>query len=228
MHWKKEIPFSFTHPYRTEFLKKFPALVLLQLRCAIHLSVTLRLRPVGLMGSSPFFHSMGFGKDGRGVILRTNEQQTLLTLADGAVKKISSDIVITEDFRMLKAEILAFIDGLTTQEVHGLYLGIANGELSETEIAEAINADGPTDRNDRLPQERAERAVWLISRFQTDGFTDLFAFVDDDGAPAIWKKRWTFSNGDGWSYFVFNNTGSALTTGANVRLLSTMYGVWLT
>ncbi len=107
-------------------------------------------------------------------------------------------------------------------------LGICNGELSVAEIAEALTVDGPGDRNDRVNQEQAERAVWIIGTPDATGGGTQFNLKGQNGSTIIeWKKRWTFSDPEGWDFFIFN-LGTALTTGGNANLLATNYGVWVT
>ncbi len=172
---------------------------------------------------------MGFGKNNTGVIIRETDALALTTIG-ALTAKIFTGLGITEDFRSMKIEVVAHVDGLTAGEGNGLCLGIANGELSATEVTECLNADGPLDRNDRLAQERAERFCKI---FATVGLQTATAaamvFIGKGGSYVLEvKPNWTFSNPEGWSFFVFNNDPAALTTGATVSLAATHYGVWLT
>jgi len=170
---------------------------------------------------------MGFGKNGTGAILRTKETVGLATLAADAAIKLTSGITPKEDFRMLKAEIIAHVEGITTLEGTGLMIGIANGDLSVTEIAEAILADGPNDRNDRVKQEKAERFVKTFGLLDKQLSQTGGNFVGKGGDRVLEvKPRWTFSDPEGWDLFIFNN-GNTLTTGATVELIATYYGLWL-
>lgn len=166
---------------------------------------------------------MGFGKNSTGAILRSKETVALVTLAADTAIKLTSNISIAEDFRMLRAEVWAHVDGLTAGEGDGLTIGIANGDLSVTEIAEALLVDGPVNRNDRVKQERAERFVKVFGSL--NDLQHLFR-GENGGHMLIVKPRWTFANPEGWDLFIFNN-GLALTTGATVRLIATYYGLWL-
>ncbi len=176
---------------------------------------------------------MGFGKQNTGVIIREDSSQALGALANNTAILVASGNVIggnlQEDFRLLKSEILAHVDILTAGEGEGLIFGIANGELSVAEIAEAIQANGPLDRNDRLPQERAERNVKLLGTYDMRDITAVSGKIKgDNGGPLIVSKhRWTYSNPEAWNFFVFND-GIVLTTGAQIRLVATHYGVWVT
>ncbi len=170
---------------------------------------------------------MGFGKQGTGAILRSNENIALATLADNTAIKFSSNITLSEDFRVLRADILCHITTVTQGEGTGLVLGACNDELTVAEIAETLVADGPSDRNDRVVQERTERKVDLLSSgIENEGSV---IFLGDDGGTVIhWKPRWTFSDPEGWAYFIWNHSGSTLNTGMQARLMQTVYGVWVT
>ncbi len=172
----------------------------------------------------------GFGKDGKGTIIRSIESISLSTLANNTAIKLSSSISgsTTEDFRLLKLVAQAIARDLTSSEGQGLCIGLADNELSVTEIAECLTADGPLGRNDNVPNERAMRPVWLIGQIDKR-FNDLDArFVGEDNSPFMqWKKRWSFSDPAAWTLFVFNY-GVALTTGATVNLIQTAFGVWIT
>ncbi len=172
---------------------------------------------------------MGFGKNGTGVIIREQTSKALSTLAANTTILVdTNDLAIGEDFRMLKSEIAAHIEGLTAGEGSGLIFGICNGELSVAEIAEALTNDGPSDRNDRGPQESAERFVKVLSQLDLGQADTKGAFRNDTNGPIIVAKpQWTFSNPEGWNFFVHNDGPSALTTGATMRLLMTHFGVWV-
>ncbi len=170
---------------------------------------------------------MGFGKSGKGTIIREHVDETLGTLgADTAL--LLSDLILTEDFRLMKSELFAIISGLSVGEGAGLLIGIANGELTVAEIKAAIEADGPLDRNDRAREELAMRFVKLFAQFVPNSQGTSGHFEGEGGSPMIVvKPRWTFSNPEGWNYFVYN-AGPALTTGSSLTIVSSNFGVWLT
>lgn len=170
---------------------------------------------------------MGFGKDNKGVIIRETDSVALTTIAEGSVKLLAG-LTLGEDFRMIKTVVTAVVTGLTAGEGVGLQLGIANGELSEAEVAEAINADGPVNRDDRLSTERAERFATIVAMTrEADVNGTELTMLGPEGGPIVEKTiRWTFSNPNGWQWFV-HNIGIVLTTGSTIRLQATHYGVWL-
>ncbi len=167
---------------------------------------------------------MGFGKNNTGVIIRSKETIALATLAVDTAIKFTSGVSITEDFRMLKSQVWAHIDGLTSGEGDGLLIGICNGDLTVTQIKDALLADGPQDRNDKTRTDKANSLVRIFGSL--NDLQHIFR-GENGGHMLIDKPRWTFSNPEGWDYFVFNN-GLQLTTGATAKLISTIYGLWLT
>ncbi len=170
---------------------------------------------------------MGFGKDGKGALIRESTSLDLGTL--GAVTAIKADaaLVIGDDFRLLKSEIMATLERDLGGTDEAVLIGIADNELSVAEIAECLVANGPIDRNDNLANERAMRPVWIIGQFRGVGAVETIHM----GLPIIHKgKPWTFSNPEGWTFFAFNPTGAALadTNTPEVKLFATHYGVWVT
>ncbi len=173
---------------------------------------------------------MGFGKTGKGVIITHADIVTLGTLASNELVKQASPITIGEDFRLIKVEIAGQIVGLTDGDLP-LHLYLFNDELSVTEIEECITNAGPTDRNDRLQAERAERAVFLLGTFSSQADTQTEAqLYGADGQQGVVNKtiRWTFSDPEGWGIGVFNQSGAGLQTGAVFRFVSKFFGVWVT
>ncbi len=166
----------------------------------------------------------GFGKDGKGVIIKEDISQVLGTLAGGAAIIVAtSKATFQSAFRMLKSEITAQITGMTGGESDGtLMLGIANGGLSVAEIEAAIELNGPLSRSDRVNNELAMRPVWYIGRFSGPGFSATRQHLD-----GVYKRAWTFGETDGWNLFVHNVGATALTTGSTARIKATHFGVWV-
>ncbi len=173
---------------------------------------------------------MGFGKDGKGQIIQQQLSIALLGLAGGNVVS-GTPLVMTQDFRVLKTEVYASIEGLTAGEGAALLLGIARGSLTDNEIEEGLSAAGPVGPNDTPANERSGRPVWIMGasdiRGQQAGNATKVQFSGEHGLQLVAKPRWTFMRPDGWRYWVFNYDNSALTTGATVRMHVKSYGVWV-
>jgi len=164
-----------------------------------------------------------------GVIIRENSGDSLGALSAATAVRVGQiDGSLQEDFRILKSEIAARLVALTAGEGAGLLFGICNAELTAAEIAECLTTSGPLDKNDRLLKERAGRWVKVLSQYDpTNTLAVAGLFKNKTGGPIIESKdRWTYSDPEGWAYFVFND-GATLTTGASVLSVATHYGVWV-
>ncbi len=169
---------------------------------------------------------MGFGKQGTGAMIREDSSVALGTLNAKTGILIGSP-TISEDFRILKSRIMAHVDGITTDE-GPLSLYLVNGELSLAECEEAIETEGPLDRNDRKNQETAERYVQPVGWFINLPGGVAAVLVAEGGSPVVeHKPRWSFSNPEGWDYMVYNESAGNLQTGASAFLKATHYGVWI-
>ncbi len=166
---------------------------------------------------------MGFGKDGKGAILRENFSITVADLADQAVIKASSQISLDEDFRLIKVEYLVSYEGHTSTDLP-IYVGVADNALSVTEIAECLNTQGPVDRNDFAASETAMRPCWSFLQLDANAAGDL----PDSGASDERVFRWTFSNPEGWVWYAHNRAGVQLQTGTVIRGHAKYFGVWVT
>lgn len=165
---------------------------------------------------------MGFGKDGKGAILREEGVITLGTLAANASIKSASQLAIQDDFRILKTEVFVAAEGFATDE-YMVMVGIADNELDVTEIAETMDLSGPLDRNDHDGSEKVMRPVWDIVQVGQDPGHE----IPNNGLPIKFNLKWTFRNPEGWTFFAFNNSGSQLTTGGVIRYRAKHYGVWV-
>ncbi len=174
---------------------------------------------------------MGFGRDGKGVIIREQIPEFAVgALTHHAVKFLGTKPAIAEDFRMLKSEIVAKWQGGTAGDAKGLILGVADGALSQTEVEAAIEADGPLSPGAAAMDtaEVAMRPVWFIGvADDTQGKTDLTFRNDQGGGLLEFKPRWTFRATSSWVFFVYNSSGLLMTTGSDVDITAKHFGVWV-
>ncbi len=171
---------------------------------------------------------MGFGKDHKGVIIREERSQSLLTLADTTALLIGTKLAIADDFRMLKSEVQCSFVGGTAGDTEGLLIGIADGDLTASEISSAITINAPLDANDIVGSNIAERFNVLFGGLVLGPNLTEGTFRGEGNSQMMHvKPRWTFGTTKSWNWFIFNNTGSPLTTGASVRILAKSFGVWI-
>lgn len=165
---------------------------------------------------------MGFGKDGKGVIMHSQAGgDSIASLASGTAVKLTTTgpSTLTEDFRLIKVELSAAVQNLTDND-GPVMIGLADNELTIAEIAECLQAD-VTDRNDRLEDEKATRPVWILSTYIHG------SEIANNGLPIEKTIRWTFSNTEGFCLFAYNASNSTNTTGDVVHHAK-YFGVWVT
>ncbi len=170
---------------------------------------------------------MGFGKDGKGIIIREQRSQALGALASGAGILLGTATAILERFRVLRSETFATISSLTSGEGTGLLIGIADGDFTIQEIEGAIEANGPLGPNDKDTADKADRLVLLLGAVDRETGTEAIFENEMGGHILVAKPRWTFARTKGWNYFVYN-LGDTITTGATVRICTKQFGVWVT
>ncbi len=164
----------------------------------------------------------------KGVIINEIQSVALGTLANETVLKLSSITLKTANFRMMKTLAEAFVVGLTAGEGTGLLLGLANDKLTVAEIAEALKEDGPVDRGETPERDIVARAVFILSMLPEGEVNTASIFHNKNGGPQLEHKMpWTWIAVEGWTWFVFNNSNSAFTTGATVKLHAKHFGMWV-
>ncbi len=170
---------------------------------------------------------MGFGKDGKGVIIRESRTQAITTLGNLAALLIGTKLVTLERFRMLKTEIWATITGMTSGEMTGMTIGLADGDYSVSEIQAAMVNEGPLGPNDKANEDISDRVTWLAGAIDRETGTEAIFENEQGGHMLTLKPRWTFARTKSWNWFLFN-TGAAPTTGATVSIVVKSFGVWVT
>ncbi len=153
--------------------------------------------------------------------IRFNAQTALSTLADATVLQTVLTS-LAQDFYAVSADVTVTFRGATATE-GPIQFGFNNGDLSVTEVAEALDA-AVTSESDIIAKERVRRPVRRIGQV-----SDMHAGGGEgfnDGKPKRVKLRFSLANAiqiEGW---VRNQSGSALTTGAIVEWQGTIYGHW--
>ncbi len=163
---------------------------------------------------------MGFGKDGKGIIIHQRAVITHGTPGNGTFVK-GSALPIEEDFRIIKVEFSFFTTGVTAGE-GPLLIALAADNLSIAQIAENL-LSGPNNRNDYEALEEVSRPVWVFGTV----LPQTASLIPDSGLWGEKTIRWTFSNPEGWVWGLFNDSGAALTTGGLTIVRSKIFGVWV-
>ncbi len=175
--------------------------------------------------------TMGFGKDGKGQLLREVDSFDVGSIpAQGMQKNTSLTATIERGFRILKSKGTATITAVDTG-AGAIIMYLASNAMTEAEALQAIRggASAGTDKafplsTNQVPEkEYAERRMWKLGVFNSES-TDIQSFFDWDV-----DIRWTFQEGTGWAYFLYN-TENVAKVGANwgsVDLVAEQYGVWV-
>ncbi len=174
---------------------------------------------------------MGFGKDGKGAIVKEQTSFALAGLAGQGIVIDNSEVLLDNDFRILKSEMTATLRGMTNDEGVGLVLYMTEGDLTAAEIEANIEQNGPQRLGDQILEEVASRWVRRIGTVLDGVSTERMFRNKYGGALLEATPRWTFrrarsSTAGGWNWAVYND-GVTITTGATVNVTGTHYGVWV-
>ncbi len=166
--------------------------------------------------------AMGFGKDGKGVILYDNFNFTLTGLTTRDVNETASR-VLREDFRLIKSDYWVTMDST----IHGdvVMFGIANGDLSAAEIEEAIESVA-VDSNDVPAIEEGMRAVFPYDVCSANNDNAAGDGATSDVRSGSKTIRWTFKDPAGWNFWFYNMSPGTFGTGG-MNLFLKHYGVWV-
>ncbi len=183
---------------------------------------------ISILGMAFAAAILGFGKDGKGVIITDSDVITLATLANNTVLKQAAPLAFTDRFRLIKATAIVTLKGITVGEGPILF-GLASNSLSVAEIASAISANGPLSKQAGSEQNNAEFPVWTLGSFPS-----LIAGVEylraTEKQPGYLEKtvRWTFGvdTDPGYTWWAQNRSGGSLQTGGVITIESKMFGVW--
>ncbi len=176
---------------------------------------------------------MGFGKDGKGVIIKEAATQPLLTLASNTGLFLASGnvvgVLLKTRFRHLKVEYSAVISGAAVIDGDGpIDLYLVDGDLTVAEAEQAIEMAGPLSANDVVLAAQAMRWVKYMGQIW---FVEQTANAENPhlrDAELQRVTRWTFGIDKGWRWFAYNTGSGALTTGATIKVTAKHFGVWVT
>ncbi len=173
---------------------------------------------------------MGFGKDGKGVIIRETATVALLTLAANTGISLTGGVGsgLLERFRIIKTEFLALIIFGTFVSGDGpIELYLVDADLTLAEAEAAIEATGPLGPNDRVGAEVAQRWTKAMGAIPFVPENEGPGSLLNGGMIVEQTIRWTFAPAKGWRWHA-QNFGNAITTGATIKVRAKHFGVWVT
>ncbi len=170
--------------------------------------------------------AIAMAKHGRGkrrrnfVAIPYETELALATLADATVVT-TAPITFGEDIYCVSMDASYATAGFTPTE-GPLAIGWAHGDLSVTEIKEAIEA-AVTDPSDIIARERARRPVRKVGQFPIAGAGESF----NDGKVVRTPLRFVINDAKSIKFWAFNKSGATLTTGGTIDVSGTLYGRWM-
>lgn len=156
---------------------------------------------------------------GNFVAIPVDTSVALSTLANGSVIECGGP-TLGEDLYIVSVDTLYMLQGGTVGE-GPLAVGFAHGDLTTTEIQEALDAD-LTDPDDIIAKEYSRRPVRKGGAFPGLSADEVL----NDGKPIRQKVKFTIGDGHTPSWWLQNKSGAALTGGANLKIMATIYGYW--
>ncbi len=172
---------------------------------------------------------MGFGKDGKGQILYESaiNSGALGALASKDVIEFGGSYheVLEEDFRILKCEY--WMGTASAQAIvvadGPIIVGLSAANLQAADIEATFEAV-PINRGDIL-LERTMRPVWPLEMFEL--FDPDIGVGYNQVVKGSFNPRWTFQNPDGWTWWIYNVSASALVSGSGLTIFAKFFGVWV-
>ncbi len=148
-------------------------------------------------------------------------QLALGTLGAGSVISTAITSLGVTKFRAVSVDLTWSIQDKTATE-GPIKIGIFNGDLSNTEVGEALDAS-PTSMADIVARERSRRPVRAAGMFTAAPASEVL----NDGKPIRTKLATFLDEGVELEIYARNGDGSALTTGSLVDVVGWVYGYWI-
>ncbi len=161
------------------------------------------------------------GRSTKFVVLNNDPTITVGTLADATVKRQDSILTLAQDFHCVSMDIDAQMVAHTAGE-GASYFGVAQGELTVTEIKEAVEAQ-PLHEFDIPAIEHAARKVRLVGGFSGEVADEELA---KEGTVRV-KLNWRVPSGKNLPVvFLLNRSSEPWTTGTLIKNQLKYYGYW--
>ncbi len=159
-------------------------------------------------------------RSGRFAAIPVSGALTLATLADATVLSNSLIASLAENFFALSVDLMWVIRGVTAGE-GPIQVGVSHGDYSDAEIAENLNSN-LADPGDKVEQEQQRRLIRKSGMFPILSGNEALA----DGRAIRTRMKFLINEGKNLDIWAINRSGSALTTGAQIRADGVVYGYW--
>ncbi len=155
-------------------------------------------------------------------VLPVKASVDLGTLAQNAVLTVDLTALGVTEFQTVSMDLTWSIEGMASVD-EPVQVGVANGDLSGTEITEKLDAN-PISSSDVIARERQRRPVRAVGQIGQVGGTG--ARVMNDGKPIRTRFRTRLATGIELEAWV-RNLAAALVTGSTVHINGSLYGYWV-
>ncbi len=154
--------------------------------------------------------------------VRVNE--TLLVGSLASLDLISSTMItMGNEAYLISADLTWSWNGITSGAEGPLYVGLAHGDYSATEIEEWIEAVTSADPNDKIAQERSRR---LCRAAGVIAATAALAGVMDDGRVVRTKMKFKVQDAGTLQAWAYNLGAGGITTGSALQIFGQVYLNW--
>ncbi len=131
----------------------------------------------------------------------------------------------------MSTDLSASVRALTAGQGDPMTIGLAHSAYTDTEILEGVDVT-LTDPDEKIEQERSRRLIRKVGVFHQEGqmddtFTAMRMMSKYGSVVVRTPLRFTVGNDNALSLWVWNRSGSALTSGAVVEFDGNIYGRWL-
>ncbi len=135
-------------------------------------------------------------------------------------------LAIEQDVFITRSDIIATLTGFSVADIESLIFGLADGSLTDVEVAECLNTDGPLHSRDNDNDETSRRRVQIVG-IMNEPFSAGTAM--NQSVYIQHKTRMGFNTGStaGWKWWAYNPTANAFVTGATLKLLVLHHARWL-
>ncbi len=145
-----------------------------------------------------------------------------LTALDVVTGVSKIDSARENGFRISKAKIYAALDGKTADEGPLMFGIAANMSAAQIEAAMETNPQNSTENND-IGDGQAIWPLAIIGKGSTGAATE--GQLPPEGMEL--KMNWSIIEGEALVFWVYNMSGSTVTTGGVVHIFAQYFGVWL-
>ncbi len=153
-------------------------------------------------------------------VINVNETISVGALADGVVVKSDGD-AFGRDFYWISSDLYWGMTNHTAAE-GPLVVGLAHGDYTVAEIAEALNITGMENPGDKTAKEQGRRQVRRAGQFSGVVGDEVL----NDGKTIRTRSKFMVETTQAPAFWAQNKSSATLTTGTLIKVSGKLYGRW--